>query len=1321
MDEDVKSGLLPVDYTLNARRVALISSIFMAVHLVGTAIHYFRDPKAEYLIIAGMISVFCVILVYAYRKAKQGFGVQSATIVLVSGSFAHIGAQLFMQDTSQEWVQKLVLLSLLGVAILTIPPARLGVACVAVIAGHTLIASIDMIVPSFDSGYNPNTRLVTYAILLGITLVVAMRVIRTFPRLPMISKLTATMLAVGLIPAMAIGTTYSAWLTEQLIQHEESRLTILMDRMDGKLNGFFTEYEGFATQAARSPLIVRNLQSGELQQSSIDEELASHMHPDNKDLMSIVLLDPEGEIISTAGMEATERCRDSWRDIFSGGQRDPIWIPPAAEDEYGFAEFFTPIEEESTIHGWLGVCVGSAFLVQELEWLGNLWSEEAAQYLAVDERGDVILQSPGLERLEALPQGFEDALAAPGVIPTFMTPAEDQYMARATTIPLFDWRLLVARPAFDVIGPVVRQVNAATFATSLYAVFAIALAVTLAHIINQPILALRQTAKAWRDGDLSKRADDTRPDEMGQLAGTFNALTAQLQQSLTGLHEQIHELATAHDEVRRHQRERTRIIDGSPIPIAILDPSTGTVVEANEAYARLADCPRSELIGSEARRFAANDTDLLRAIEAYQRLRNGESEIERFDCRVTDYKGRFLELDIVITLLLDDQGAPLYIIVQALDMTAERHHHRLLAERQLERQMIFDHAPYGMAIHDADNAYFIDVNNKYCEDIGYAREDLIGRSISEFTPDESWDNVYQSGHRLFHGLSEFESFEQIIERKGGEFRNWKVALILIRDDQGRPKHYVSQAVDVTEERDGQRRIRESEERLRLIAENTNDMIWLLDGDGRFLYVTPSCKIFHGVEPSELIGQQALDWIHPDDRSTIVDENGKFLPAEHTHLVSYRSLNAQGDPVPAEFKATVIRDPETGRTDRIIGTSRDVRATLAAEKARRDLERQVQHSQKLESLGLMAGGIAHDFNNLLVAILGHANIAQSEVHQDSPVLEHLRNIESASLRASELTTQLLAYSGRGRLSSEFIDLGALIKDMVALLEISVSKHVTLRYQCEAGVVGVQGDPGQIQQIILNLITNASEAIGDQQGEIDVTTSVRTIHEHELARLQFGEGCLPGRYAALVVRDSGVGMDEVTREHMFDPFFTTKHTGRGLGLAAIIGIVRSHNGAIDVQSQVDGGTTFSVLLPATEQFPDKATGSTVPTTKVNDAEGTTILVVDDEALVRNTARAVLERFGYRVVEAENGREAVDYFSQHANEVGGVILDLTMPVMDGADAYHAMLEIDSTVRVLVTSGFDKSDAIAKFDDTPPFGFLQKPYRPTDLTDAVIRMVQS
>ena len=514
-------------------------------------------------------------------------------------------------------------------------------------------------------------------------------------------------------------------------------------------------------------------------------------------------------------------------------------------------------------------------------------------------------------------------------------------------------------------------------------------------------------------------------------------------------------------------------------------------------------------------------------------------------------------------------------------------------------------------------------------------------------------------------------------------------------------------------------VRKSAEELRLTIDRAAVGIAHVDLEGRYTRVNPEFCAMVGYTESELLASTFLDVTHPEDRRSHVANSQSALRGDtDNYRVEKRIVHRDGHTVWVLITSSLLRT--AGEPDRFIAVYHDITDQKRAEEERRSLERQVQHAQKLESLGVLAGGIAHDFNNLLMGILGNASVALGDLPPSAPAREPVQAVETAALRAAELTRQLLAYSGKSHIAIEPLDLNVLTLEMTQLLDTVISKKADLQCHLAAELPPVNGDASQMRQVLMNLITNASDALDSETGEITIRSGVMSVDHVFLANSYYSEDLVEGEYVFVEVSDTGCGMDEDTRARIFDPFFTTKFTGRGLGLAAVLGIARAHGGAVQVESTPGVGTTFCLLIPVSNQLvaqPDE-----VVEAHVDAWEGSgVILVVDDEDTVRDVARRILERSGYTVVTAADGREALDAFQAHAGAIEAVLLDMTMPHMDGAETFTELQRRHGDVRVILTTGYSEQEATTGFNGGGPAGFLQKPYRAATLLAKVREVLTS
>jgi len=606
------------------------------------------------------------------------------------------------------------------------------------------------------------------------------------------------------------------------------------------------------------------------------------------------------------------------------------------------------------------------------------------------------------------------------------------------------------------------------------------------------------------------------------------------------------------------------------------------------------------------------------------------------------------------------------------------------------------------------------VNRNAFEMFGYSEEDLeAGLNTLDMLAPEERERARQNIESVVRGQKPVRANEYVAQRKdGSRFPIAVYSTPIVQQD--RPVGLRGIIVDITERKRAEEAQRESEERLRTAGKAAYDLIYEWDAVTDTLEWFGDIDGLLGYEEGQISGDinAWLDLIHPEDRGTLENAVEHHRTSTEPIQYEYRVRHADGAYRYWNDHGLPLLDDE-GCPSRWIGVCTDITDRKRAEEEKLALERQVQHAQKLESLGVLAGGIAHDFNNLLTAILGNADLALNELSPMSPARHNLKEIGKASKRAADLAKQMLAYSGKGRFVVEPIDGNELVEEMAHLLEVSISKKVVLKLNLAENLPVFDGDVTQIRQVVMNLITNASEAIGERSGVIALSTGAMHCDRAYLDDLDEGlraaldEPLAEGVYTYFEVADTGCGMDAETVEKIFDPFFTTKFTGRGLGMSAVLGIVRGHKGTLKIHSEIGKGTTFKVLFPANELPENGDAGREKDAAEGKDWRGSgTVLIADDEEVVCAVGRQMLERLGFSVLTAPDGREALNVLGEHADEIVCVLLDLTMPHLDGAETFHEMQRLHPGTQVILCSGYNEQDATRRFADKGLAGFIQKPF---------------
>ena len=657
------------------------------------------------------------------------------------------------------------------------------------------------------------------------------------------------------------------------------------------------------------------------------------------------------------------------------------------------------------------------------------------------------------------------------------------------------------------------------------------------------------------------------------------------------------------------------------------------------------------------------------------------------------------------------------MIVMILDVSEHVRVQDQYRESEERYRNLIEALPLGVVVHTRDSIVF--VNQRAAEMMRAASpEELVGRSALEFVHPDSLESVRSRLRALFEENQPQPAVEEKFVRLDGTVFDAEVLGRAV-DWHGQK---ASQVVfgDITGRKESQRKLIESELRFSRLAEAIDQVVWVMEvNPERCVYVSPAWARIWGSNPQVLYDDPA-EWSKPileEDRAPSVQVWRDCLAGKISSFdISYRIRHTDGGIRWIEDAGAVILD-EDGHPHAISGIAKDVTQRREAELERQKLERRIQNAQKLESLAVMAGGVAHDFNNLLLGILGFTDLALMDLPVESPVRGYLDGIESSAQSAADLARQMLAYAGKGSFVSSRVNVRRMIEEVSHLVEAAVMKRNIVRYHFSDDAPTIQADPTQFRQVIMNLVTNAAEAIGDKSGHIDISTGVQEITE-DSSSLGHSDALEPGTYAFIEVSDDGAGMDSETCRRVFDPFFTTKLTGHGLGLAAVSGIVKSHHGMIDVVSEPGRGTTFKVLLPAIREGGETVTGQ-----QADEGErggSGKILLVDDDETARIVVGTMLRRAGYDVILAEDGLVAVTAFERSSSEIDCVILDLVMPRMDGVETYGRLHDIRPDIPVLLSSGFDEKDALSRFSSEGLAGYLQKPYKSAQLFEALHRAMR-
>jgi PAS domain S-box-containing protein len=614
-----------------------------------------------------------------------------------------------------------------------------------------------------------------------------------------------------------------------------------------------------------------------------------------------------------------------------------------------------------------------------------------------------------------------------------------------------------------------------------------------------------------------------------------------------------------------------------------------------------------------------------------------------------------------------------------------------------------------ICIKDSKHRWVL-VNDEFCAVAGQDRETLVGKSDYEFFPKNEADVFWKMDEEVLQTGTENIS-EETITGSDGVTRNLVTKKTLYRDpsEEG---FVVAIGRDVTDRKRVEQALRENEEFLRLVIDTTPAHIFVKDRNGKFLLVNNTAAKAHGITPEEMIGKNELELAGSsvekaaqikkflaDDRKIIDTKKPKYIPEEPLTLSDGSIQWLQTTKIPLKLK---------GDLDCVLGVAVDVTARKKAEQELWEKEELLRQSQKMEAIGRLAGGIAHDFNNLLTAIIGYAEMLKLNTSLDTMVRHSVEEIRKSADRAAVLTQQLLAFGRKQIMQPSVLDVNSLISDTRIMLNRLIGEHITLETKLNAQPSSIKADPGQIEQVIVNLVVNARDSMPGGG-----TITLETSNAREVVRaLDETVDVERGEFVVVSIGDTGHGIDGETKQHIFEPFFTTKEKGKGtgLGLSTVYGIVTQSGGHISVESQVDWGTVFKVYLPITEALPKQPPGESLRT--VSKGKSESVLVVEDEGLVRDMMCEVLKSYGFNVLEADSGERALEGGSEG---IDLLITDVIMPGISGTELADEFLKHHPALKVLFVSGYTGDEIAHHGILNESVLFLQKPFSPQTLVEKV------
>ena len=625
-----------------------------------------------------------------------------------------------------------------------------------------------------------------------------------------------------------------------------------------------------------------------------------------------------------------------------------------------------------------------------------------------------------------------------------------------------------------------------------------------------------------------------------------------------------------------------------------------------------------------------------------------------------------------------------------------------------------------MAEHISEAFWLYDWNKRKVIYTSPAYESIWERAVEDLYAHEAeWNESVHPEDLEYARVS----FEKIVQTGGGEKREYRIVRpdgsvrwvsdrgFAIRDENGQVVRIAGIAEDITERKRAEVALRESEERFRELAELMPETIFEVNLEGQLTFVNRNAYNYFGYTQADLKrGLSSFDMIIPADRDRAKKNVARILSGEQTGINEYTAHRKDGTTFPVMINSAPIF--KEGKPVGLRGFAIDITDRKTAEEERRKLEVQFQQAQRFEALGTLAGGIAHDFNNLLMNIQGNTSLMLFELNNSHPHFELLKNIEKQVKSGAQLTRQMLGYARKGKFNVKPLDLNQIVNESAETFG-RTRKEITIERIFENDLFSIAADESQIDQVLLNLYVNAADAMPGGGKLI-----LKTQNQTHLNIKSDHYSPMPGNYVQLTISDTGSGMDKATLERIFDPFFTTKEMGRGtgLGLASVYGIIKSHEGYIDVESEKGQGTTFTIFLPASESGVD---GNVEADARLIKGSGT-LLIVDDEELVLDVGVSMLKKLGYTVLKAHNGTEAVEIFAANKDKIKMVILDIIMPDMGGGQVYDKIKAINPQVKVLLCSGYSVDGQAIELLERGCDGFMQKPFTMEELSGKITQIMK-
>lgn len=654
--------------------------------------------------------------------------------------------------------------------------------------------------------------------------------------------------------------------------------------------------------------------------------------------------------------------------------------------------------------------------------------------------------------------------------------------------------------------------------------------------------------------------------------------------------------------------------------------------------------------------------------------------------------GTVVSTEVAATVVFDKQGQPIDIVGVSRDITERKRSEGILRASEERFRRMFQHSATGMVVV-SPNFYFLQVNEAFCNMLGYTESELLGKTFQDVTVPEDRPVGGELVSGVLSGKADMFYVEKRYRHKNGSVVWGHVSATLIRDNENKPLHFITQIQDITARKRVEEALRESEKYVHSVITAAPVVLWDLDSAGTILLSEGNALTHLGLKAGQLVGRSVFEVNKNDPQSLALIARG-LAGEEFSVEVEIAGRYWSNQYVP--------RRDEKGKVVGLFGVSLDVTERKLAEEEYAKLQDQLIQSRKMESVGQLAGGVTHDFNNLLTVVLGYTELALLQVEPGQPLFSELQEIRKAVRRSADLTQQLLAFARKQTLAPRVMDLNTTVEGILKMLRRLIGEQVTLAWQPCVSVCPIKTDPSQIDQILTNLCVNARDAIAGV-GKITIGTGIVALDKpHGADHSEF----TPGDFVMLTVSDDGCGMDKETLDKIFEPFFTTKGIGRGtgLGLATVYSVVKQNNGSIQVHSEPGLGTTFKIYLPMYEAFTEHTGQKSTAAPVARGHE--TILLVEDDLVILDVATKILESFGYQVLAASTPGDALRKAKEHAGDIRLLITDVVMPEMNGRELAKNLSALYPEIRQMFMSGY-ASDVIARYGGlNEGVNFIQKPF---------------